>query len=507
MLETPIHRLATFHGMVITGLIAFVTVDVLPLINPSYHPLLRWIMLLEGMAVFQLLCAWYLEENHIQYDLFGLLLALFFLRLIYYASIGGMVSWPLRSINLHNAWLGFFGYALGWVGLHPRTYEKAAAWSQAVAAWPIHRRRWLMVAWFLGLAACFILFRSHHISRDGNDWIERTLQPIWHLYVREPLTIGLYRAVYLALQPWISLSTKDVIAAVSFGSGLAALVLFHRTTCVLTVGGFDRMLSWLIVLASGGMMIVFFGHIEVYPVLIAGIFATTYCAARYMQERSGIIPLALALSITFLSHLSTGWLLPAFFLLPWRRRESSTSRAADGLKLICVFGLVQALFWTGLVWWRYEGNLARFLARLFEYFHAGLDHAMFLPAAYWFDRWHLLDLAHEAIYLSLAGLILLPFSIYAAIRHVRRETWFWGGMLLGYSLYMFFWNPDRGYPEDWDLFSPILAPLVLFQIHTLLGGTESPSQARRWVYLVTLGILPFVLGQIAYHHTVPFVRY
>jgi len=134
---------------------------------------------------------------------------------------------------------------------------------------------------------------------------------------------------------------------------------------------------------------------------------------------------------------------------------------------------------------------------------------MFLPSFLWFSLFHFQDLLNEYLYLMPGGLLLLPIAIYAAIKKFNAQILFWGCLLLGYFVYTFCWNPDRGYPEDWDLFSPLAAIALPFFLHIFLSNngeeTEETERLKETMYLVCMGFLPFTLAQIWFHHTQRFL--
>ena len=75
------------------------------------------------------------------------------------------------------------------------------------------------------------------------DWILRTSRPVWHLYLREPLTIGLYRAVYLLTGSFLtpreiisgspSLPECGVYSGFSAGCGTVSvgMIKFWQRSC------------------------------------------------------------------------------------------------------------------------------------------------------------------------------------------------------------------------------------------------------------------------------------
>ncbi|MBI1389221.1 MAG: hypothetical protein GC154_12310 [bacterium] len=354
------------------------------------------------------------------------------------------------------------------------------------------------------LIALFWTLRSHHITRDGVDWIQRTAQPVWHLYLREPLTIGLYRWTWLAVKRIAPVTPYDVIAALSVAAGAWACLMYWFTLRRMALSPRACAAGVMLAATTGGWMILNFGHIEVYPVLVAGLMTAFYFAARYLRDGRGALAVGAALSVVFLLHLSTGWLLPAFIALPFIARGREGCR--DALVLAGVFAAIQLAFWGALIVFAYGADLSRFLARLYETFHVGPDRAMFASRLILLHPWRLMDLANEYVYLMTPALILLPLTIRRAMRRPRRQHLFWALCFVMYGAYSFFWNADRGFPEDWDLFSPLAMISVLFTVNLLLSDDDLSEDRGVLIaaYLTAMASAPLAIAQIAYHHFVSF---
>ncbi len=494
--------------------------DIIPVCVEGYSISYTFIALLEGVLILQLLLAWreISKESFIPY--LYLFAAFFCVRVAYRVAQTMSVFWWLRAAEVHNLFIGFLWYSLGIVLLHPKAFFFAQRIADDVANLSKNRKRIYLIGWFILLALLFWGFKSKHITRDGADWILRTGKPVWHLYMREPLTIGLYRWVFLAVKPLVYVNTYQVISTLSIISGLWCLGWMHRLVQQQYSDAFKVFLAWLLMLSSGGMKILFFGHVEVYPVFIAGLIPTCYYAQEYFHGRKSVYPAAICFSVTFLLHLSAGWLLPAFFLLPLLKERYFKNAFSDVLRFVLIFVMAQIFWWGGLLLFCYQADIQQMLARLHQTFFVGPDRAMFLPLWAWFQGFHLWALFNEYLYLSVSGCVLMPIMLFYFLRTMNRAMFFWFVLFAGYFVYTFFWNPDRGFPEDWDLFSPLVPLLFLFQLQLMRDKYEDEENSShlpkvnglrmherfRFVYIASLGALPFVCAQIWYHHIVPFAR-
>lgn len=463
---------------------------------------------LEALITLQLILAWQAKWGRLPWTHGYLLGVLLFIRLIFLFFPGGYGFWGFRAGSVMNPWLGILVYGPGAAGLHPAVFQGFLEAGGFVEHRSSLLKIFLLGVWLALLALAFWFIPSTHITRDGFDWIQRTTQPVWHLYVREPLTIGLYRLVFLFAWPRWEMTSFQVIAMLSVLAGVwwaLWYALFLREKVKDAAG---QGLAWLLAVSSGGMAVLFFGHIEVYPIFLAGMMPVFFFAQRYLNGRGGILPVAAGFSLAFLLHLSAGWLLPAFLILPFCR-EKTEKPFGEAAQFWGVFAAVMFLFWGGLAFYCYDGGVLQLLARVYEDFNTGPDRAMFLPSWLWFDRARLIDLLNSYVYLSVPVLVLLPITLAALPAGFKRETLFWLAAAGGYFLYSFFFNPDRRFPEDWDLFSGLVLFTILLQIQVLTapGGDkgEALEQRRSLVYLASMGALGYAAAQVWYHHTIPFI--
>ncbi len=490
---------------------AFLLTDLLPACGWIPQTPYSISAILEGVLILQLMAAWrdrfaYLPLTHLY-----ILFALFFLRLVFRPLAEGGLIWAMRAGSVHPLGLGAIGY-LGIAALHPRIYRGMEQICQRILLWPAAARYVI----FLGFVTLFTLacfhFPSYHITRDGFDWIERTTQPVWQIYLREPLTIGLYRWIFLFVWERWEMTSFQVIGLLSIGAGIWWVAWMGLLIEMKWSHGFDRFLAWMLTLSSGGLLVLFFAHIEVYPIQIAGLTPAFYYACRYLEGKSRIGYAGVFYSIALLLHLSSGWLLPAFLLLPWF--QNGKDRLGDLARFVGIFVLIQVIFWGSLMVVYYENSPAMLFERLYEQFHVGLERDMFLPQWAWLIPGHFFDLFNVYVYYSLPCFLLFPVCLTRLPVRIARENGFWIAAALGYFLYTFFWHADRGYPEDWDLFSPITLIVVILWLHLLLPlSTEKTQQAtystdyqRSLIYLASVGTFFFAASQVYYHHTVPFIR-
>lgn len=465
------------------------------------------IVALEALIALQLIAAWKEARGGLSWMYGYVFIVLFLVRAVFHAAGTQEPPWAFRAGTVRNVAVGLLAYSTGAVALHPAIFHWVRRWCEDYPAWPRSRRLAVFLSSFPIAYAAFSLFSSVHITRDGLDWIRRAVNDNWFEYVREPLTIGLYTLVSYYGWDWCELTSHEAIRQISMVSGLWFLAWMVYFTKLKFSSGFDRVLSWGLLLSSGGLAVLFFGHIEVYPVCVAAMMPTFYFAQRYLRLRDGIHWVGFWYSIAFLMHLSVGWILPALIALPWCVSDRS-KKLRDIALLLVSFAAVQSLFWSYMLLGPYQGSVARLLAEFHEQFFVGPDRGMFIPFPYLFSSNHLSALWYEYLYLSIPCLLLAPVAIRAAVATPHRELGFWALAAGGYIAYTLLWNFDRGLPEDWDLFSPVIVPLALFQLHALRNSDPAEQRPaidhQACLYLASCGTFAFAVQQIWYHHTVPF---
>ncbi len=485
--------------------------DWLPLVYTSAEPVALTIsLLLELILVALWLYAWIQRQPKKARGWIYLGFVIFLFRCLYHLAPSFPNAWGLRMAWIHHPLYGIVFYGLGLVMLHPQAYDfikgKMSHLQDRV-------RLYSSLAMVFGLLFAGVLFyalSSVHITRDGMDWIERSTKPVWHLYMREPLTIGFYRLAYSIAEPFFEVRNPmtlsyRILPWFAIFSGVWGLYWLCRWVGEKWNNGWDRVLVMGFIVSTGGWMVLYFGHVEVYPTLLIGWLPLFYYCERYTRGEEGIITPTLWFCFSFVLHLSTGWLMPAMLLIPFSAQRKNPIREIGWF--ISLFAIFQLLFWGGLLIFYYNMDLFGMMSRLHETFHVGPDGAMFEQKSAWLNGGRLLELVNEVIYLSIPCVWLLPFLLVSIIYTRDKRHWFWLTMLFGYGLYFFLWNPDRGFPEDWDLFSPI-APIAVF---TLLNVSYPPEKkhailSQEWIYCTVLGALPFAIAQILFHHWIPFSR-
>ena len=432
-----------------------------------------------------------------------------------------------------------------WWGLWPVTY--APGWAVilgsllvlavTIGSWrslrsPTANRsmpRWALPGMAALLFLAFFLFPLAHtrwgdayLLSQGIAWPDPAQRLVYSW--QAPLDVFLHSRVWLWLHEplgWAdAMPAYRLLSPLAGGLYLLALLALSR----------DERLApgWLAfgLLASLGLLQLFFGYVENYSFAAAGILLYLWLGVRVLQGRSPLWLAALALAVTNGLHPSTVVLAPSLLFLAWRRLGKNggepisfvTILAQVGLPMLLVAGGVILLMETGghgiaalLTSDRPGGGDGRWLVPLFRTSTRWEHYTLF--------SWpHLRDFLNEQLLVApavLPALILLGGTglwgrtrpegeLPSASARLNGTDEAAPGLLgfLGWAagahlLLTWLWNPDYGGQRDWDLFSlaaiptalllAVLAPRVLTERRLLRAGMAplllvQALHTAAWIY-------------------------
>jgi hypothetical protein len=382
-------------------------------------------------------------------------------------------------------------------------------------------------AGFRGLAALFAAipfyaFRIRHLYwGDAKLLVEAIPHPDFRLtYVwQAPLDVFLHaRAWALGNRLFGWPDPQPVYAILSTAIGVVFVWVSLELAAWLGRDRIERVLLCGLV-ATLGTVQLFFGYIENYPFMTAGVLIYIWLAVRALAGEVALVWPATALALTHAFHPSTIILAPsllylAFGLRSFRGEEQGRDDVqADGSSLaprlsarpanallrdlaslaipyIVVLAGVLVLMTLG----RHGVD-----ALLGVDFPGGGDRRWFVPLFQTTTEWehytmfspgHLIDIVNQQLLVApvvwpgliVAGLVAWP-------RLPRRDAVF--RLLLfmaaSYLLLILTWNPDYGGQRDWDLFSPAAIPAALLLGYTLprLLPERPALRAAMWALVAT----------------------
>jgi len=315
-----------------------------------------------------------------------------------------------------------------------------------------------------------------HFLGDGYLWAGHLLKT---RVFNEPVSSWLYRGIYQLLNgPHLPLRASPVEAS-AITSVICAVpfLVFAYKTAALTAGKHRDSVFVMLALLSNGMMMLFFGYVETYPVIAVGVMTFVYFGIKYIKGLSGPAPAVAALLITVLLHFSAIALLPGCAVLFWTGKRGALRWKRYFLMIsICVIGGLAVL-------WILQGTMA----------FSGFFHDKFLPlfagthrnrVAYpLFSLETIFDLFNEIVLVCPIFLFIVPGLLRR--RGERDETtekilMFLATTAIFYVLEFLVFNENIGVSRDWDLFSPLAVPLALMTALILIErfpGSRGPLPA------------------------------
>ncbi len=434
--------------------------------------------------------------------------------------------WGLWPVTYPPAWavilgglLVLAGVAWGWRSLH----APAPTRSLPPAALPLAAA--LLFLAFFRFPLAHTRWGDAYILSQGIAWPDPAQRLVYSW--QAPLDVFLHSRIWLWLhQPlgWAdAMPAYRLLSPLAGGLYLLALLALSR----------DQELApgWLTfgLLASLGLVQLFFGYVENYSFAAAGILIYLWLGIRALQGRRPLWLATLALAIANGLHPSTVILAPSLLFLAWQRLRGNGGRPASlptilaqvGLPMLLVAGGVILLMETGghglaalLTSDRPGGGDGRWLVPLFRTGTRWEHYTLF--------SWpHLRDFLNEQLLVApgvLPALLLLG-GAWLRWKPPQRElpgsrtrlnhtaepmpailgflAWAAGAHLL----LTWLWNPDYGGQRDWDLFSlaaiptalllAVLAPRLLTERRFLLAGMAplllvQALHTAAWIYQNTL---------------------
>jgi len=333
--------------------------------------------------------------------------------------------------------------------------------------------------------AAFYFFRCQtHFLGDGYQLLSWLQNGVNHK-PWEKGTFLVLNSVYQLLGGTGESAARFALQIVSCSSGLILLLATAVTATRLYHTTVDRML-FILGIATGGYMLLFFGYFESYPLFVmsvglfgqVGLLVERGRAPRWLP----LIPLALAA----LFHIFAVVLIPAaiFILLhgsSWGNRIASMKRSTLVILSAGIVAVSLAVFF-----YLYLNSF------FFRFTIVPLWPDQHTVEGYWLlSAKHLFDYANQ-LFLLLPGVLILVslfFSARTRARVLQPDCLFLLFVLVPSLGLVFLINPGLGMPRDWDLFSFAGIPLTLLFYYLLLDRDGPRNGVRIAVLGITLGLL------------------
>jgi tetratricopeptide (TPR) repeat protein len=298
-------------------------------------------------------------------------------------------------------------------------------------------------------------------------------------------------------------SSLAAFRTVSVLSGIVAIWFFFLISEMLSDDKLKRMITFVVSLFSG-ILLLFFGYVESYPMLWIAYPAFIYFSLRYLKYQKGLLWVGLSLLFSLAIHFLTAVFIPAFIYL--------TFCQGKGLKLYhrwrtifwAMIFLFLALF-TFLFFRKLSGNLYFQNIFLPPFEGKPLDSGYFL-----FSLSHLIDILNIFLLLSPGILILLVLASgnFKKI-FTRKDSIYLMLCSAGTFGFLFIIDPTLGLGRDWDLFSlSAYAPTLLFIFHIGNSGLKSLKKLNiSFILLLILSCTPYLLTNLNENHAQKYIIY
>lgn len=333
---------------------------------------------------------------------------------------------------------------------------------------------------------CFYVFRIRHLGWGDAELLIKALDDPYRItYIwQAPLDIFIHARGFQigsVLFGW-----QDPTPVYNILSALAGVVFVWTLLGVAMLLGRNRTERFLVVGVVGtlGIMQLFFGYIENYPIMTLGVLLYVWAALRYLRGELALVWVATILAITHAFHPSTIILTPsllylAFFVAPVRSWNGQTAQSVlnvDSLRVdwrrllsvaapyALVFGGVVALM---------SGGQHGLDALMGVDFPGGGDRSWFVPLFNITTEWqhytmfswgHLVDIVNQQLLVApMVWPTLILIAVFAWRRIPKGEPLGrYLALMAGFYLVLTLtWNADYGGQKDWDLFSPASLPAAL----------------------------------------------
>ncbi len=310
-------------------------------------------------------------------------------------------------------------------------------------------------------------------------------------------------AIQFLLGPKNQTTALWAFRIVSLLSGMISIWFFFL---IARITGSDDFRKTLIFLASflSGMLLLFFGYAENYPLVWVALTGFTFFAIRYLKENENLLWPTLFLAFGVFIHLEMGIFLPALVYLLFARGK--------GLRIYRRFTMI---FWTvasalliigiAIFAWKYQSDI--YIENIFLPLIVGKP---IYPAYAILSLPHILDILNQMMLLSPLIFIL----IFAAFKNFRtalkaKDKSFLLLSAIGALMFLTIIDPKLGLPRDWDLFSASALSLTLLLI-TLFSETFALALKKIMLPLILLqllSVLPYLAVNLKTQESIAYARY
>lgn len=358
------------------------------------------------------------------------------------------------------------------------------------------------------IVSCIILFflfpMPNHFLGDGYALLSNLASPrvSFAKWTEKGATM-----VLLAVQALLggkneatSLLAFRIVSAISGG---VAIWFFFLVAEIISKDHWRRIWIFSASLFSG-VMLLFFGYVENYPMLWIGLSGFIYFSLKYLVTGKGFWASSLFFLFGFFIHLKILVFLPAYIFVIIRRGKGRA--LYDRFKVIFwILVGIAALISISLILKKYRTDL--YFENMFLPLFSGkpID-----PSYFVFSLSHLLDCLNMLLILSPFLFLFLVLSSRGIFEFLRRDiTIFLAIASVGNLLFLFLIDPTLTMPRDWDLFSLEAFCLTLLIVILMPRKIESSALKIMGSSIILLAIisLPYLLTNLNNSSSIEYTKY
>jgi hypothetical protein len=334
-------------------------------------------------------------------------------------------------------------------------------------------RYYKYILFSFGSIIVFWIFKAKtHLLGDGyvrgNEIVAGT-----KFSVTEPLDFYLHVLVYRFLK----LDVYQTYTLISCLAGALFVFLALWLSHILGKENKEKVFAFVVLVSMGSVQL-FFGYIESYSLVYAGMMAYFLLSFLYLKGRCGIFFPSLALLFSVSLHLSAAYFLPSLIYL--HLVNSQKEKRQFNFKKILNLAFMLFLVGVGFVILsRNNPNPRSVTTYLIPLVGDGnAPYSLFSGA-------HLVDMINEQLLLSPVGIILWTIVIFFArkINFKDRVVTFFIIVTLFSFMFALILDPKLGYARDWDLFSSTGLGYTLLGIYLGLNSFRQ-AKIRKLNYII-----------------------
>ena len=359
---------------------------------------------------------------------------------------------------------------------------------------------------FIAVSACmFIVFAAPaHFLGDGYALIKNLGSETGSFYKwSERWITVLLSKIQLILGEKNEQTARTAFQIVSVISGMVSIWFYFLISEIISNNNFKRLVCFAVLFISG-VMLLFFGYAENYPLLWVFIGGFIYFGVKRTQSGGGLLAAGIFLLLGLLVHLQTVIFIPAYVFLLFCKGKGYYLYKKLGIWFRVFVGVISSAL---VILFFYKYNTDLYFRNIFLPLLQGKNSYPEYALLSWK---HAIDIINQMILLS----PLLPLMIFWSAKNSAKswkssQALFTAVIAFFSIIYIFILDPGLGMPRDWDLFSMTAIGLNLF-LFSVSFNTDMDLLKRLLpsliLYLI-IAVSPFLLVNLNAGHSIKYLEY